>query len=82
MALEDSAWTPVASKTKKQRKNKAAGDATEEGSDSGVTQVPAAKKAAAPAPATENTKPQSRFAAISPSVPSVGHPLDSDWSVA
>lgn len=79
MALEDSAWTPVASKAKKQRKNKTAGDVAEEGSDSGLTQAPAVKKA--PPKQVENVQPQARFAALSEPVSNVSHPLDSDWPV-
>ncbi|KAF2704544.1 hypothetical protein K504DRAFT_449541 [Pleomassaria siparia CBS 279.74] len=85
LALEDStdSWTPVASKAKKQRKNKAVGDAAEEGSDSGVTQAPAVQKVQKVAVRQpENVQPQSRFAALAEPVPHVGHPLDSDWSVA
>jgi hypothetical protein len=83
MAMEDSAWETVP-KGKKQKKNKAAGETTEEGSETGAPPEPEP----APAPVKkvqpkqpENSKPQSRFEVLSEPTIDATHPMDSDWPV-
>ncbi|KAF2656539.1 hypothetical protein K491DRAFT_703988 [Lophiostoma macrostomum CBS 122681] len=83
MAMEDSAWETVP-KGKKQKKNRAAGETTEEGSETGAppepTPVPAPVKKVQPTQ-PENNKPQSRYEVLSVPTTDATHPMDSDWPV-
>lgn len=83
LLMEETAWTTVP-KGKKQRKNKAGGEAAEEGSDSGVPHEPAPAPAPvkpAPVKKAENVKPASRYEVLSEPTTDATHPMDSDWPV-
>ncbi|KAF2120876.1 hypothetical protein BDV96DRAFT_595281 [Lophiotrema nucula] len=83
LAMEDSAWTTVP-KGKKQKKNKAESATSDETSDSGAPQqaAPAPPVKQVPAKKPENMRAGSGFEVLAESTPNVGHPMDSDWTVA
>lgn len=81
-AMEDSAWTTVPKGGKKQKAKAVSGDATEEGSDSSVTQKHLPVQPAQPVrpKIAENQKPLSRYSILEESFPMKADDPD-DWPV-